>query len=151
MKNIKYYTVRTFPRSSLYFCLITTVVVVSFQCHYVYYKRDTQHNIESNKSTIVHTKGATSGAGTAYPSGEPEFIPVFSKVRFTRSLVLYVCFIDLCLFFWLLCCQLWRHVYCDVIDTPHPIFSMVTGTSPGYLPLLFSYSVYIACVVLLLC
>ena len=34
---------------------------------------------------------------------------------------------------------------------PRPIFSMVTGTSPGYLPLLFSYSVYIGCVVLLLC
>ena len=28
---------------------------------------------------------------------------------------------------------------------------LVTGTSPGYLPLLFSYSVYIGCVVLLLC
>ena len=32
---------------------------------------------------------------------------------------------------------------------PRPIFSMVTGTSLGYLPLLFSYSVYIGCVVLL--
>jgi hypothetical protein len=29
-----------------------------------------------------------------------------------------------------------------------PIFSIVTGTSSGYLPLLFSYSVYIGCVVL---
>jgi hypothetical protein len=27
--------------------------LVSFQCHYVYYKRDTQQNIEYNKSTIV--------------------------------------------------------------------------------------------------
>jgi hypothetical protein len=32
---------------------------------------------------------------------------------------------------------------------PRPIFSMVTGTSPGYLPLLFSYNVYLGCVVLL--
>ena len=32
--------------------------------------------------------------------------PVFSGVRVTRSLVLYVCFVDRCLsfFFWLLCC-----------------------------------------------
>ena len=31
---------------------------------------------------------------------------------------------------------------------PRPIFSVLTGTSPDYLPLLFSYSVYIGCVVL---
>ena len=32
--------------------------------------------------------------------------PVFSGVRVTRSLVLYVCFVDRCLsfFFWPLCC-----------------------------------------------
>jgi hypothetical protein len=34
------------------------------------------------------------------------------------------------------------------LRTPRPIFSMVIGTSPGYLPLLFSYNVYIGCVVL---
>ena len=38
-------------------------------------------------------------AGTAYPSGAPEFTPVFSGVRVTRSLVLYVCFVDRCLYF----------------------------------------------------
>ena len=32
-----------------------------------------------------------------YPSGAPEFTPVFSGVRVTRSLVLYVCFVDHCL------------------------------------------------------
>ena len=32
----------------------------------------------------------TSGAGTAYPSGAPEFTQVFSGVHVTRSLVLYV-------------------------------------------------------------
>jgi hypothetical protein len=30
----------------------------------------------------------TSGAGTVYPSGAPEFTPVFSCVRVTRSLVI---------------------------------------------------------------
>jgi hypothetical protein len=47
----------------------------------------------------INTTGATSGAGTAYPSGAPEFTPCFSGVRVTRSLVLYVCFVDRCLSF----------------------------------------------------
>jgi hypothetical protein len=49
--------------------------------------------------------GVTSGAGTAYPSGETEFTPVFSWVRVT--LVLCVMIIDcpfvlflLATFFW---------------------------------------------------
>ena len=46
--------------------------------------------------------GATSGVGTAYPSGAPEFTPVFSEVRVSRSLVLCVCFVDRCLSFFLL-------------------------------------------------
>ena len=46
-----------------------------------------------------HTTGRTSGAGTAYPSGAPEFTPVFSGVRVTRSLVVCVCFEDRCLSF----------------------------------------------------
>ena len=37
--------------------------------------------------------------GTAYPSGAPEFISVFSGVRVTQSLVLYVCFVNRCLSF----------------------------------------------------
>jgi hypothetical protein len=37
------------------------------------------------------SKELTSEAGTAYTSGTP---PVFSGVRVTRSLVLYVCFVD---------------------------------------------------------
>ena len=36
-----------------------------------------------------------SGAGTAYRSGAPEFTPVLSEIRVTRSLVLCVCFVDL--------------------------------------------------------
>ena len=48
----------------------------------------------------------TSGAGSAYPSGSPDFTPCFSGIRFTRSLVLCVCFVDHCLSFWPLCCLL---------------------------------------------
>ena len=40
--------------------------------------------------------GATSGAGTDYPSGAPAFTPSFSGVRVTRSVVLYVCFVGRC-------------------------------------------------------
>ena len=42
----------------------------------------------------INTAGVTSRAGTAYPSGGPAFTPGFSRVRVTRSLVLYVCFVD---------------------------------------------------------
>ena len=35
-------------------------------------------------------------AGTAHPSGAPEFIPGLRRVRVIRSLVLYVCFVDRC-------------------------------------------------------
>ena len=45
----------------------------------------------------INTTGATSGAGTAYPSRAPEFIPVFSGVCVARSLVLCACFVDRCL------------------------------------------------------
>ena len=45
----------------------------------------------------IKTTGATSGAGTAYPSGPP---PVFSGVCVTRYLVLCVCFVDRCLSFY---------------------------------------------------
>ena len=35
---------------------------------------------------------ATCGARTAYPSGTPEFIPVFSGIHVARALVLYAMF-----------------------------------------------------------
>jgi hypothetical protein len=38
----------------------------------------------------------TNGAGTAYPEHQSS-PPVFSGVRVSRSLVLYVCFVDRCL------------------------------------------------------
>ena len=43
-----------------------------------------------------------------------------------------------------------RLIFSMVTGTKHPrpMFSGTTGTSPDYLPLLFSYSVYIGCVVL---
>ena len=47
----------------------------------------------------INTTGDTSGVGTAYPSGAPEFSPDFSGVRVTRSLGLCVCFVDRCLSF----------------------------------------------------
>jgi hypothetical protein len=34
---------------------------------------------------MTYHRGATSGAGTAYPSKAPEFTPVFSGVRVSRS------------------------------------------------------------------
>jgi hypothetical protein len=47
----------------------------------------------------INTTGATSVAGSAYPSGAPEFIPFLSGVRVTWSLVLCVCFVDICRLF----------------------------------------------------
>ena len=47
----------------------------------------------------INTTGVTSGAGTIYLSGAPEFTPGFSGVRVTRSIVLCVCFVDRCLSF----------------------------------------------------
>jgi hypothetical protein len=38
--------------------------------------------------------GVTTGAGTTSSSGAPEFTLGFYGVRVTRSLALYVCFVD---------------------------------------------------------
>jgi hypothetical protein len=51
------------------------------------------------KVSSRHLTGATSGAGTEYTPGVHEFIPGFSGVCVTRSLVLCVCFVDPCLSF----------------------------------------------------
>jgi hypothetical protein len=42
----------------------------------------------------IYTSGASSGAGTAYPSGALEFTQVYSGVRVARSLGWCVCFVD---------------------------------------------------------
>ena len=47
----------------------------------------------------INTTGVTSGAGTATIPEHLSSLPVFSGVRVTRSLVLYVCFVDRCLSF----------------------------------------------------
>jgi hypothetical protein len=57
----------------------------------------TQKTKDGSSQTPLNT-GVTSGAGT-YPSGASEFTLVLSGVRVTRSLVLYVCFVDRCLSF----------------------------------------------------
>jgi hypothetical protein len=77
--------------------------------------------------------GATSGAGTAYPSGAPEFTPVFSGVRVTRSLVLCVYFVDCCLsfcpfFFWPLCCMFFFNV--RILITLWYLQTLLLSTSP---------------------
>ena len=46
-----------------------------------------------NKS---NTTDATCGAGYAYPSGAPEFIPVLSGIHVAQSLVVCVVFVDHC-------------------------------------------------------
>jgi hypothetical protein len=51
-----------------------------------------------------NTTGVTSGEKSSNPSGAPDSTPGFSGVRATRSLVLYICFVDRRLYFWLLCC-----------------------------------------------
>jgi hypothetical protein len=59
------------------------------------YKERQQNSLRKEyaiNQCLINTMGVTSGAGTAYPSG-------FSGVRVTRSLVLYVCFVDRCLSF----------------------------------------------------
>jgi len=50
-----------------------------------------------NVALTFITTDVTSGAGTAYPSGTPEFTPGFKGFRVTRSLVLCLCFVDRCL------------------------------------------------------
>jgi hypothetical protein len=46
----------------------------------------------------VDSTDVTSGAGTAYPSGAPEFTPPFSGVRVFLSVLFVECFVDRCLF-----------------------------------------------------
>jgi hypothetical protein len=80
-----------------------------------------------NKS---NTTGATSGAGTAYSSTAPEFTPVFSRVRVTRSVVLCVMFcrslFDLLSFFFSpLCCL--SFFYLKILITP-----LVSSISSSY-------------------
>ena len=69
--------------------------------------------------------GATSGAGTAYPSGEPEFILVFSGVLLDLQFSVQY-FIDrfvlLSFFFWQLCCLLHRLTDSDYLFGAFKLF-----------------------------
>ena len=56
--------------------------------------------------SYTNTTGNTSGAGTAHPSGAPEFNPGFSGVRVTRSLALCVWLFVLQYFFFSSLCWL---------------------------------------------
>jgi hypothetical protein len=47
----------------------------------------------------VDATDVTSGAGTAYPSGAPEFTPPYSGVRVFLSVLFVECFVDRCLSF----------------------------------------------------
>ena len=99
----------TKPLSKLFPCVISTSkpgfrVIVTLAIRGVVWIRCRHFPVLSSFMTYhrvsnFNTTGATSGAGTAYHSGAPEFIPVFSGVRVTRSLVLCVCFVDRCLSF----------------------------------------------------
>ena len=78
----------------------------------------TYHRVYNQK---INTTGATNGAGTAYPSGAPEFTPdfqwgscysIFSFIcMFCRSL-----FVLLYFFFWPLCCLFFFDIW--ILITP---------------------------------
>ena len=70
--------------------------------------KNTNTGPDLERSTF-NTRGVASGAGTAYPSGTPEFIPACNRVRVTRSFALSCMFcrslfVLLSFFFWPLCC-----------------------------------------------
>jgi hypothetical protein len=70
-------------------CFLKTFSVVSggfLQKNYFTFM--TYHQIFSTKKMT----DATSGAGTAHPSGAPKFIPFFSGVHVAQSLVFWVVF-----------------------------------------------------------
>ena len=90
----------------------------------------------TSEYNVTNTTGATSGAGTVYPSGAPEFIPGFSGVLVTRSLVLCVCFVDRCLSFcpfWPLCCLFFFDILITPLVTSNSVFpSRITGCAVIY-------------------
>ena len=57
----------------------------------------------------INTTGGTSGAGTATLPDHLSSTPVFSEVRVTRFLVIYVCFVERCLSF---CTFIFKPLYC---------------------------------------
>ena len=83
--------------------------------------------------------GATSGAGTAYPSAAPEFIYVFSGIRDTQSLVLFVWFVDRCFSFCpfsfghcVVCSSVFWPLCCLFFDIRILITPLVSSNSSWY-------------------
>ena len=87
-------------------CVINDIICSTCRKHFpVFSSFMTYHRVYNQ----INTTGVTSGAGTAYPSGAPEFIPGFqwgsccsifsSMCMFCRSLFVLWYF-----FFWPLCC-----------------------------------------------
>ena len=99
---------------------------------------------------FCNMRGATTGAGIAYPSGAPEFTPGFSGVRVTRSLVLCVCFVDRCLSFctfsFCYCVVFSSWIYRTLItwlvssNSSYPITSSVTVTKIENFSIVILYS-----------
>jgi hypothetical protein len=58
----------------------------------IYVSQMTSFMVYHRVCSMNSTTGATSGAGTAYPSGTLEFTPVFSGVSVARSLVSCIVF-----------------------------------------------------------
>ena len=64
------------------------------------FSRQTTYNQANNIMYAFLISNRTNGAGAANPSAAPEFTSGFSGVCYTRSLVLYECFVDRCLSFY---------------------------------------------------
>jgi hypothetical protein len=81
----------------------------------------------------------TTGAGTAYLSGAPEFrSPMLSGVRVTRFLVLCEGFVNGCLsfFFWPLCCL-------SFFDLRIPITPLLFSNSSEINTIIFHICIYV--------
>ena len=88
-------------------CMYTTVrlTVMEYMCHkwpLVVNTSRSFHHAWLITGFVTRLTRVSLVAGIAYPSGAPEFTPVISGVRVTRSLVSYVCFVDRCLYFCLI-------------------------------------------------
>ena len=91
------------------------LVQVGHQCHLkhfpVLFSFMTYHRVCNQ----INTTGVTSGAGTAYPSGAPEFTPGF-KWGSCYSIFSFICmfcrqlFVLLHVFFWRLCCLFFFYI-----------------------------------------
>jgi len=102
------------------------------------------HNMSLRGFCAKNTTGATRGAGTAYPSGAPEFTPGF-KWGACCSIFSFMCmscrslFVLLSFLFWLLCCLFFD---LQVLITP------LVSSNSSCLYLIFVVA-FLSCIVLL--